>query len=405
MLRNLFGKRDVDELAREAEALFSRGEFGEAKLAYDRLAERAAKSKPELATSAEARAAECCDRLALARAEGARALFGEGDGADELARSELQHALDTVRSAAARAQIEEIARAWERKDAIDKAEEVAPLSDEERWVLLTSTWEPLQAEELERYGAPLEEALLALERGEAAQALTQLLSLRETATDPSYLWLEVARAQLALGALDEAESSLRTFLTRIAEDEGGSARLLAHRELARIAHERRDHEAAIRELESCAEALGDDPRPYLDLGNYLRVIERPRDAVEVLELCVGLFGDRTVEWPVTMELGLAYAEAGDDAQAIRLLESVLSSLLASGNRDLPPLAAVALARLQERSGNIARAADLFRTLADGSDRLNHALYHEEAARLLDVLELTEEARRMRERAAALRARA
>ena len=402
MLRNLFGKRDVNELAREAEALFSRGEFGEAKLAYDRLAERAAKERPELATSAEARAAECCDKLALTRAEEARALFQEGE--EELARSELQHALDTVRSDEARGRIGEIARAMERKDAIDKAEEVAPLSDEERWVLLTSTWESLQAEELDRYGARLEEALLALERGEAAQALEQLLAIRESAKDASYLWLEIARAQLAVGALDDAESSLRTFLSRIAEDEGGSARLLAHRELARIAHERRDHEAAIRELESCAEALGDDPRPYLDLGNYLRVIERPRDAVEVLELCVGLFGDRTVEWPVTLELGLAYAEAGDDARAIRLLESVVSTLVESGNRDLPPLAAVALARLQERAGNVARAADLFRTLADGSDRANHALYHEEAARLLDVLELTDEAQRMRERAAALRSR-
>ena len=401
MLKNLFGKRDVDELARDAEALFARGEFGEAKLAYDRVAERAAKTKPELCSTAEARAAECCDKIALARAQEALTLFRHGD--EELARNELKHALDTARSEAARARVRELANELERKDAVERAEEVAPLSDEERWVLISSSWESLQAEELEGYGAALEQALLAFERGDAQGALDQLNAIRANAKEPSYLWLEIARAELALGALDAAQGSLRTFLSRIASDEGGAARMLAHRELARIAHERGEHEAAIAELESCAEALGDDPRPYLDLGNYLRVIDRPREAVEVLELCAGLFGDRTIEWPVTMELGLACAAAGDAERATGLLESVLSTLLAGGQRDLPPAAVITLAELHEKAGNVPRAADLFRTLTEGSDTANHVRYHEEAARLLDVLSLTNEAQRMRERAAALRA--
>jgi tetratricopeptide (TPR) repeat protein len=403
VLRNLFGKRDIDELAREAEALFSQGQFGEAKLAYDRVAERAAKVKPELCAPAEARVVECCDRLALARAEEALTLFAGGQ--EEFARSELKHALETARSEPAQTRVRELANELERKQAVVHAEEAAaPLSDEERWVLITSSWESLQAEELERYGAPLEQALLALERAEAQRALELLTLLKESAKEPSYLWLEIARAQLALGALDDAEAALRTFLSRIAADEGGTARLLAHRELARIAHERGQHEAAIAELEASAGALADDPRPYLDLGNYLRVIERPKEAVEVLELCAALFGDRTVEWPVTMELGLACAAAGDEARAIQLLESVLETLITGGQRDLPPPAAVELAKLHEKAGNVTRAADLYRALTEGSDGENHARYHEEAARLLDVLQLTEEARRMRERAVALRAR-
>jgi hypothetical protein len=62
---------------------------------------------------------------------------------------------------------------------------------------------------------------------------------------------------------------------------------------------------------------------------------------------------------------------------------------------------VALAKLHEGANNTARAADLYRTLTRGSDVENHARYHLEAARLLDVLKLTDEADRMRERARAL----
>jgi hypothetical protein len=60
-----------------------------------------------------------------------------------------------------------------------------------------------------------------------------------------------------------------------------------------------------------------------------------------------------------------------------------------------------LAKLHEDDGNLARAADLFGTLAKGEDVLNHGLYHREAGRLLEELGLHDEARRMRERAEGL----
>lgn len=424
MLRNLFRKKDVTELTSEAEALFAEGRFGEAKLAYDRAAERAQKDRHASREALEARAIECCDRLALKRAQEAEELYASGQ--DELAREELRHALDTARSPAVLEQVREVEQRLEGREAVAQAQEAAPLSDEEHLMLLTSTWEALQAAELESYGEPLFEAVLAIERGQGVVAVGKLRALLEGAPSASYLWLELGRAHLAsirshadeagspeglspaaeqappsTPALDEAERALRTFLTRIGPEEGGAARLLAHRELARIAHERSDREGAVRELEAAAEALGDDPRPLLDLGNYLRLIERPREAVEVLELCAAAFGDNEVEWPVTMELGLACAAAGDDERATRLLEGVLEALLAKGHVDLPPGAVVALAKLHEAHDNPARAADLYRTLTRGSDTDNHARYHLEAARLLDVLKLTEEAARMREKARAL----
>lgn len=399
MLRNLFRKRDLEELTSEADSLFAEQRYGDAKLAYDRAAERAHKDKSERAGALEERAAECCDRLALTRASEAEALHAGGQ--DELAKEELRHALETARSESVQAQVRAIERRLERTEAVAQTGEPAPLSDEERLMLITSAWEPVQAEELERYGEPYFEAVLALERGDGEGAVRQLAALLARHTDASYLWLELGRAHLAQAALAEAEQALRTFLTRVGPEEGGAARLLAHRELARIAHERHDREGAIAELEAACEALADDPRPLLDLGNYLRLIERPREAVEVLELCAAAFGDNEVEWPVTMELGLACAAAGDDVRATHLLEGVLSSLLAKGQNDLPPGATEALAKLHEKAGNHARAADLYRTLTRGSEVAQHARYHLEAARLLDVLELTDEAARMRDRARAL----
>jgi tetratricopeptide (TPR) repeat protein len=400
MLGRLFGKKSASELEAEAQKLFEAGQWGEAKLAYDRLEERAEKDRdPELAQRAASLAAVCCDKLAEARIKEAQVLAQNGHL--DLAREELRHALETARGSELQSRVRAAQAALERKDAVAHAQAPATLSDEERAMLIQSAWEPLQGEELESYGDPLMEALLALERGEVERALDGLETLIASAKQPSYLWLELGRARLARDDQAGAQGALRMFLSRIGPDEGGAARIAAHRELARIAHEKGDKDAAVAELEACAAALEEDPRPLLELGSYLRLIGRAAEAIEVIELCAGLFPEGRVEWPVTMELGLAAADAGDRDRAVLALESVLETLAARGHTDFPPLPTVRLARLHEEAGNLTRAADLYRILTEGSDGPNHALYHAEAARLLEQLGLAEEARRMRERAAGL----
>lgn len=400
LLGGLFKKRTLAELWAEVDAMFADGRFGEAKIACDRMEGRAEKEDPALAERVKARAAECCDRIAEARILEAENLARGGHL--DLAREELRHALETARSDAVLARARTAEKSFEQRDARKQtAARTVELSREERLELLGGTWEPLQAEELLGYGDAMADALIDLEDGKAAQALAAMLRLAEKHASAAYLWLEIARARGQLGELAAAEEALRTFLARIGPDEGGTTRLLSHRELARLCHERGDKEGAVRELEAAAEALEDDPRPLLELGNYLRLIERPREAIEVLEMCAAAFGESTVEWPVTMELGLACAEAGEKERALGALESVIQGLVGQGNLDLPPLAAVALAKLHEEKGNLARAADLYGSLAKGGDVAHHGEYLREAARLLDALGLTDEARRMRERAEGL----
>lgn len=400
LLGGLFKKRPIAELWAEIDAMFAAGRFGDAKIACDRLEGRAEKEDPALAERVKARAAECCDRIAEGRIREAEELARGGHL--DLAREELRHALETSQNPDVLARARSVEKSFEQRDARKQtAARTVELSREERLELLGGTWEPLQAEELLGYGDAMANALIDLEDGKAAPALATMLRLAEGHASAAYLWLEIARARMQLGELGAAEEALRTFLTRIGPDEGGTTRLLSHRELARLCHERGDKDGAVRELEAAAEALEDDPRPLLELGNYLRLIERPREAVEVLEMCAASFGEDTVEWPVTMELGLACAEAGDKERAMSALESVIQGLVGQGNLDLPPLAAVALAKLHEEKGNLARAADLYGSLAKGGDVANHREYLREASRLLDALGLPDEARRMRERAEGL----
>lgn len=399
---DLFRKKSARELWTEAETLFAEQRFGDAKLQYDRVEDRAEKERDaEMAQRARSRAAECCDKIAERRVTEARSLAQLGEL--EMAREELRHARETARSPQVLEQIEEAKRSLEQRDAREQAAAPAELSDEEKLTLISGSWEPLQARELESYGEPLLQALLAIEDERGADALKLIEPLLKTAREPCYLWLELGRARLVAGQEVAATDALRKFLTSIGPEEGGAARIMAHRELARMAHERGDRDGALAELESCASALEEDPRPLLDLGNYLRLIGRPGEAIEVLEMCGSLFPDEAVEWPVTMELGLACAEAGATERAISALEGVLEQLGSRGHHDYPPAPVIALAKIHEQRGNLTRAADLFRALTEGSDVANHALYHREAARLLDALGLTDEARRMRQRAEGLEA--
>jgi tetratricopeptide (TPR) repeat protein len=125
------------------------------------------------------------------------------------------------------------------------------------------------------------------------------------------------------------------------------------------------------------------------------------EAIELLDLAVDhLDEDRPVP-EVYQELGLAHRDAGDADKAVDLLEKVIRFHGQRGRMDFPADAARPLAELHEKRGNDARAADLYASLARGSDKANHLAYHRSAARVLTRLDLIEEARRMLMRAAAL----
>lgn len=442
-LGRIFGGKTFEEELTEANKLFAAKDFGHAKHAYDRALEKAAGMSPEEKAVAATQIAVATKQLAAtgdALAE-ARLVEAERYIADrewEFAISELEGAMEMAASDDVRQRAKERIRSLERQDAVTQAAETVEITAEQRLAGASGAWESEQADEYERYGNDFGDAivdvLVAAEELSARPApadgeeaapvppqLTAALSYFEKYTsraDAKYLWLELGRARLVAGDKDGGAAALKTFLSKLDLDEGGEGRLSAHMELANLADARGDTAAALAELEAAAAALDEDPRPYLALGQYLRRKGSPTEAIEILDAAVGVMGESRPEWRVLEELGLAHKDAGNNGEAFRYLEQVVKMMMPTarsysqvknGSRDgglasaidLPPNTGLALADLYEKDGRLERAADMYRTLASGSDRANHARYHVEAARCLKSLDLPQEAERMLTRALAL----
>jgi tetratricopeptide (TPR) repeat protein len=396
LLGKLFGRRSLEEERAHADDLFAKGELGLAKLSYERALELASSGSAELRAELTQRVAACRDGLGRARIAEAKRLLEEG--AQELAAGELEAAIEIGPSAELQAEAERLLEGLERKQAREHAT-THEQSDEERFETISGSWEDAQYEEYAAKGPELRSALLALYDGQSAPARAALEKLVEAAPDARYLYFELGRARLLEGETEGGRAALERFLKSLAPEEGGESRLVAHMELAALHSARGDIDAAAAEHEAAVEALPEDPRPYLALANFLRREGMASEAVEVLTSASTAFdGEGQRPFRLTLELGLAHADLGEDERAIEALEEVVSYLTARQLLDLPPECAVPLARLHEKRGNKARALDLYNLLSSGSDTDHHAEYYEQAARLLLELDRRADARRMLQRA-------
>lgn len=397
LLGKLLGRKSAAEEKLRADTLFDRGEHGDAKLAYERALDACTPADAALVEPCRARVIECCDAIARKRVAEAERLASTG--ADELALGELEHAQQTARSPELLADIERRVEKLVRAEAREQARaEQRELDDDERYELFAGTFEPEQHDEYAQGGDGVRRGLLALHGGDPAAALPLLEEAAKAASEPRYLWLEVGRARLLCGDLAGGRGALEAFLSKLGPDEGGDARLSAHIELAGLAHDAGDVEGAIAQHEAALEALPDDPRPYLALARYLRRLELPKEALDVLGSALeALDADKPV-LAIVIEQGLAHAEAGDDDAALEKLEKAVSMLTALRQTDFPPELAQKLAELHERRGNKARALDLFALLAEGSDVAHRVSYYRQMGRLLGELGHGAEARRALQRA-------
>ena len=397
--KRILGSKTLDERLAEADAKYEERDFGQAKLSYERCLDSAKGAPVAMRDRIASRIDACCDEIAKIRiAEGQDHLAA---GEIDLAVGELEGALETARDEVIVAEARAILDGLQARDAKERAEEVPELSDEERLAVLAGSWEDDQAEEYDAYGADFDRALLALHDGDVGAARAGFEQLLEDFEDSRYLWLELGRARLLTDDIAGGKAALAAFLEKIGPDEGGEARLVAHLELARLHDEAGNVDEAMSELERGVEALDEDPRAYLALGQYLRQKGHADEALEVLEAGAAVMGEARPDYRLLQELGLAQADAGKQTDAIEVLEGVIQLFIARHQTDFPPDTAERLAALHEAAGNMERAADLFRALTHGSNRTAHLRYHREAARLLRELGLGEEARTMLVRAKAL----
>jgi hypothetical protein len=391
LLSKLFGGRTPADERAHADALFERGEFGTAKLAYDR-AHGQAKGRPELQRELAERSAACRD--ALARGHLAEAERYVKQGQVDFARDELTQVAETAADPAllreAEARIEQLERAVARAEV---GSDEQP-SDEDRFDMIAGGFEDDQFAEYKAHGEPVKRALLLLHDGQTKPARALLEEIVAAADGPRYLWFELGRARLADGDAAAGQAALDTFLAKLHEAEGGDARLSSLIELAQLAQARGDFDAGVAHHEAALSAMPDDPRPYLAMASYFRREKLNEEAIDVLEAGLEAMEGRPPDIRLWQELGLALADEGRDAEAIKWLERMVAWLASQQITDLPAEGTTRLAELYEKDGRAARALDLYALLARGSDRPNLHIYHEQAARLLRDLELPAEARRM-----------
>lgn len=397
LLGKLFGRKSAAEEKARADALFERGEHGDAKLAYERAIDASTPEDSALLEPCRARVVECCDIIARSRIAEAERLAKQGS--PELALNELEHAQQTARSPELQAEIERLIDQGVRKDEREHIiADQRELDDDERYELIAGNFELEQNDEYAQAGESVRRALLALHGGDPATALPLLEEAAKQATEPRYLWLEVGRARLLCGDQAGGRGALEAFLSKLGPEEGGDARLSAHIELASLLHEGGDVEGAIAQHQAALEALPDDPRPYLALARFLRRVELPEEALEVLGSALEALDSERPVLAIVIEQGLAYADMKDDAAAVEHLEKAVSMLTAQQRLDLPPELAVTLAELSERRGNKGRALDMYALLAEGSDVANRMTYHRNVGRLLAELGRSTDARRALQRA-------
>lgn len=386
---------DPEALEKKADALYADGEYGPAKLAYD----KALAASPEGAAAGLSKKIRLCtDGIARQRIEEAKAYLEQGS--IELAEQELEGALEVASDDALRDQATALLDGLEAKEAQEQA--AAPeMTDEERIALLMGQWQEAQADEYEGYGDALIDGLLSMQREEFGEARTQLEALLAEAEGPRYLWLEVGRARLLSDDVEGGKEALKSFLGALPDEEGGETKLAANLALARLADEAEQFEEAMGYFEGAVHALPEDYRPYLAMGAFLRSKGHGEEALEVLQTSLELSETSGTDWRLLEELGLASELAGKPDDARSFLNQVVEFFTHHQITDFPPTTATALANLYEAEGRLDRAADLYRALSQGSDRDRHALYHYEAGRLLQSLDLQDEARRMLTRAEAL----
>lgn len=386
---------DPKALQNKGDALFAAGEFGAAKLTYEKAIDA---SHGDLRDALEDKVRASMDGIARQRIDEARHYLE--DHARELATHELEGALEVAVDPALRHEAQTLLDGLEGRDA--QAQAVSEdMSEEERIAVLMGQWEEAQAEEYERYGDEVVDALLQLHDERFEEARAGLESLLESASAPRYLWLEVGRARLLTDDARGGEEAFQHFVESLETGESNEAALAVHLTLARLADDDGRFDQAMQRFEAAVQTVPDDYRPYLAMGAFLRSKGHCEEALAVLLTALDLSKSHAVDWRLLEELGLASDEAGKPDEARKFLEQVIEFFIGRQVMDFPPSTATVLAKLYESDNRLDRAADLYRALSQGSDRDRHAEYHYEAGRLLHQLDVHDEARRMLTRAAAL----
>jgi tetratricopeptide (TPR) repeat protein len=367
------------------ERLFAKGDYGEARLAYERALSKAKGVPADTVQAVRERSRTCRLELARARIDEADRYAGQGDF--ELAIESLGHAAQISEETEIIEAVEQRQKGYEAQDARSLVEDGREITEEELLSVIAGTWIEPQAEEYAAMPDELGKALLLAHDGDhqqAAERIEELTNRADLPVLPRYLFFELGREKLLTGEDGEAIRVLDAFLIKT-EGEPAALELqikaLYLKAQALSNGERFDQ--AEEQLIRATDLAPEDHTAFLTLGQFLRRREDYQTAINALNRAVELMGQMQPDFNVIRELGFTYLAMGDDQEAKRNLGAVIEHQASKGEHDqFDPQTAVSLAKLYEAGGELIQAADLYRHLALGYDITNHFTYNLEAARLL-----------------------
>ena len=335
----LFTGKPYYEIEKKADALLEAGEYGFAKLEYEKALLKLEKKTPETPGARgpiEAKIVKCGNALALEHKKTAENLTETGlhEEAEDLLKLALKLVQDKQLAAeieeqlsGAKAQLvsHEASRIPVSEETSEDAVEFIPTESEEEYFSALINTLPRDEQEIYLgYGEPFRKGYVKLNQGYFEEAVTLLSQALDTDASPGdFIRLELAAAHMNLGNDSEGCLLLERFLTDHPEA------LRAYAPLCEIYWQKKRFDDAERLLINCPETLRNSPVIYLLTGETLFHAGRYHDAeAHYLKHLDADGGDGAI----ALALAKTYEALGEKEKAKKQYSEIINKCQGCGSR-------------------------------------------------------------------------
>ena len=405
-LLRLFTGKPPEEMEQIADEYLAAGEYGAAKVEFEKALDKAEKKCPEkepLLRRLAEKAQEARESLAGAHVREAGELISAkeykaaGDLLDlawELSESrarkeEIKALLERLHNAAA-PDTDEAANADGRNAAADDAAEVAPpepeaVADEDaHFHILVNTLSDELQQAYESYGRSFKQGYIALNQGDFQTAVDKFQkAMAENPAVGTWIPLELATAYMHLPDLQKARETMEAYIRENPES------LRGYQLLCDIYWDTGDYDAAVRLLETCPDALKENVMIPMLLGETQYQAGRYTAARDVFSASLRYFGDEEL---IKRALAKTHEALGEMEKARALYGEMLEGCVSCGAR-VDPFIKRRYAELSFQAGDSStRILEMFLSLVQ-EDPDNRREYYDRIGRLYEEAGNSAEAQR------------
>ena len=336
---HLFTGKPYHEIEKKADALLEMGEYGFAKLEYEKALLKLEKKTPEAPGAKghiEAKIVKCRDALALEHKKTAENLTESGlhEEAEDLLKLALELVQDEQLTVEIEEQLKGVKAHFISHDASgmpdsgetfeDTGELATQESREEYFTALINTLPGVEQEIYLGYGDSFREGYVKLNQGYFEDAVKLLTHALETeSSSVGFIRLELAAAHLNLGHDSEGCALLEDFLNDHPES------LRAYPPLCEIYWQNKQFDEAQKLLMNCPESLRNSPVIHLLTGETLFHAGQYHDAESHYR---GYLDSRGPDEAIALALAKTFEALGSKEKALKQYSEIINRCQGCGNR-------------------------------------------------------------------------